>query len=94
MTTTAERHDAHQLVERLPADQLSTVVRFMEFLLLDPISRSLAIAPVDDEPLTGEEAEALEKSKEWFRHNQGIPHDEVLAEFGLTAEDFPLNRKS
>ena len=65
------------------------MIRFLEFLLLDPVSRSLATAPLDDEPLTEEEIRATEVSREWFRHNQGIAHEEVLAEFGLKPEDVP-----
>ncbi len=92
MRTLGEKEHAHELIERLPVDRISTVVRFMEFMLLDPVSRSLAIAPIDDEPLTEEEVRAIEASKEWLRHNKGISHEEVLAEFGLRPEDFPLKR--
>ena len=92
MSTVAEKEHAHELIERLPVDQISTVVRFMEFMLLDPVSRSMATAPMDDEPITEDEIRAIEASKEWFRHNQGISHEEVLAEFGLRPEDFPLKR--
>ncbi len=91
MSTLAEKEHAHELIERLPVDQISTVVRFIEFMLLDPVSRSLAAAPMDDEPVTEEEVQAVDASKEWFRHNRGIPHEEVLAEFGLKPEDFPLD---
>jgi hypothetical protein len=66
-------------------------VRFLEFLTLDPVSRSLAIAPVEEEPLTSQEEQALNASKEWFNPNQGIPHEEILAEFGLMPHD-PPNR--
>lgn len=64
-----------------------TAIRFLEFMMLDPVSRSLATAPVDEEPLTEEEEQALNASKEWFKHNQGIPHEEILAEFGLKSDD-------
>lgn len=89
MNAVFEKQHAHNLIERLEGPQLVTVVRFIEFMMLDPLSRSLATAPVDDEPLTAEEEQALEASKEWFRHNPGIPHDEILAEFGLTPDSFP-----
>ena len=92
MNVPAEKEHAHELIERLPVDRISTVVRFMEFMLLDPVSRSLATALVDDESVTEEEARAIEASEEWLRHNIGIPHEEVLAEFGLKPEDFPLKR--
>ena len=90
MSTPAEKEHAHELIERLPVDRIPTVVRFMEFMLLDPVSRSLATAPLDDEPTTEEESRAIVASKEWLRHNEGIRHEEVLAEFGLNPEDFPL----
>jgi len=82
-STLAEKEHAHELLERLPVDRIATVVRFMEFMLLDPVSRSLATAPMDDEPLTEEEIRAIDASKEWFRHNKGISHEAVLADFGL-----------
>jgi hypothetical protein len=39
--------------------------------LLDPVSRAIANAPVDDEPLTAAEEKALEESREWSKHNKG-----------------------
>jgi hypothetical protein len=56
-------------------------------MILDPVARSLATAPVDDEPLTEEEGQALNASKECFGRNRGTPHEEILAEFGLTPDD-------
>ena len=94
MSTPIEKQHAHELIERIPGSQISTVVRFMEFTLLDPVSRSLATSPIDDEPLTEDEIRATEASREWFRHNKGIPHEEVLAEFGLKPGDFPLKPDS
>ena len=76
----------------MPAAQIDVVVRFLEFILLDPVSRSIATAPVDDEPLTADEEQALDRADAWLeqRGGRGIPHEEVLAEFGLTTKDFPL----
>jgi hypothetical protein len=85
---TADKQHAHQLLDRLNASQLPTAVRFLEFMLLDPLSRALATAPYDDEPLSDAGRRAIDEASEWFQHNQGIPHEEVLAEFGLTREDF------
>lgn len=87
MNTVLDKQHAHELIERLEDSQVVTAVRFLEFMMLDPVSRSLATAPVDDEPLTEEEEQALNVSKEWFKHNQGIPHEEILAEFGLKPDD-------
>ncbi|HXE15532.1 MAG TPA: hypothetical protein VN633_25655 [Bryobacteraceae bacterium] len=87
MNTDHDKQHAHELIERLEESQVVTVVRFLEFMMLDPVSRCLMTAPVDDEPLTIKEEHALNTSKDWFRHNQGIPHEEILAEFGLKPDD-------
>jgi hypothetical protein len=91
MDTPTEKEHVHELIERLGPTQIATAARFLEFMLLDPVSRSIATAPLDDEPLTKEDVESIEASKEWFRNNKGIPHEEILAEFGLSPEGFPWN---
>jgi hypothetical protein len=58
-------------------------------MMLEPVSRSLVTAAIDDEPLTEDGVEALSTSKEWFKHHPGNPHDEILAEFGLKPHDYP-----
>jgi hypothetical protein len=84
-----EKQHAHELIEQLPPHQLSAVVGLLE-AIIDPVSRKLAAAPIDDEPETEEEHRAVEQSKEWLRQHggKGIPHEEVLQDFGLTTEDF------
>jgi hypothetical protein len=84
--TVDEKQQAHELIDRLPPTQLSAVVGLLE-AMLDPVSRAIANAPIDDEPLTAEEEKALDESREWFKHNQGIPHEQVLAELGITQEE-------
>jgi hypothetical protein len=92
MEAISAKQHAHQLIDRLQETQISTAVRFLEFILLDPVARSMAAAPVDDERLTAEDEQALSRADAWLkaRGGRGIPHEEVLAEFGLTMEDFPL----
>jgi hypothetical protein len=83
------KHHAHELIERLAPTQVSAVVGVLE-AILDPVSRAIANAPVDDEPESEEEHKAVADSKAWFdqRKGQGIAHEEVLADFGLTPDDF------
>jgi hypothetical protein len=82
------KEQAHELIERLAPRQVSAVVDLLE-AMLDPVSRAIANAPADDEAETNEEREAVAKSKAWFQNQQGngIPHEEVLADFGLTPRD-------
>jgi hypothetical protein len=84
-----EKRHAHELIEQLPAHQLSAVVGLLE-AMVDSVSRKLAAAPIDDEPETEEERRAVEESKAWLRRRggKGIPHEEMLRDFGLSTEDF------
>jgi len=84
-----EKHHAHELIEQLPPHQLSAVVGLLE-AIIDPVSRKLAAAPMDDEPETEDERLAVEQSKECLRQHggKGIPHEQVLRDFDLTSEDF------
>jgi len=88
-----EKQHAHALVERLEATQVTTAVRFLEFMLLDPVSRAITTAPVDDEPVTEAERQAVAEADEWLQHNPPIPFEDVLADFGLTPEDLEKQDK-
>jgi hypothetical protein len=81
------RQHAHELIDQLPEAQLSGLVRFLE-TIVEPVSYALANAPLDDEPFTEEDRQAVAEADEWLKHNQPIPHEEVLAEFGLTMDDW------
>jgi hypothetical protein len=59
MEAVSDRQHAHELIERLPASQIATAVLFLEFMLLDPVSRASATAQADDEPLTSADDEPL-----------------------------------
>jgi hypothetical protein len=84
---TQERRQAHAYLDRLPPEQLSAVRSLLE-AMLDPVSRAVANAPIEDEPISEEEEGAVAEAREWLKHNQPIPHEELLAEFGLTMDDF------
>jgi len=86
-----DKEHAHELVERLPASQLATAVRFLEFLLLDPVAHAVATAPCDDEPVTDEDRRRFHEGQAWFRQQsgKGISMGDVLAEFGIRPETLP-----
>jgi hypothetical protein len=87
MAPANEKQQAHDLIERLASSQISAVVHLLE-VMTDPLARSLATAPVDDEPVTAEEAREIAAARASLDRDEGIPHDKVLAEFSLTMEDF------
>jgi hypothetical protein len=87
-----EKQQAHDLIDRLAPSQVSAVVGLLQ-AMLDPVARAIANAPVDDEPVTPEEERAIARSCEWLKHNRGIPHEEVLAELGITPEEIEESQK-
>jgi len=81
-----EKQQLHELVDSLAPGQVRAVRSLLQ-AMLDPVSRAIASAPVDDEPPTTEEVQALVEAREWLRHNRPIPHEQVLAELGITQEE-------
>jgi hypothetical protein len=81
-----ESQRAQDLIKRLPPAKLSVVIALME-TILDPVKAAIENAPMDDEEITPETAAALDEAREWLKHNKGIPHEEVLAELGITKEE-------
>jgi hypothetical protein len=49
----------------------------------DPVDAALRNAPFDDEPVTEEKELAVAEAEEWFKHNEGIPHDKAMHRLGL-----------
>lgn len=80
-----EREQAHAYLDQLRPAQLSAVRSLLE-TMLDPVSASLANAPLEDEEISEEEAESAERSREWFKHNKGIPFEDVVDELGVTMD--------
>ena len=91
MEPLSEKQRAHELIERLPPSQVATAIRFLEFMLLDPVARAIATARPDDEPVTEQDRGRFHEGQAWFRQRggKGIPMKDVLAEFNLEPEDFP-----
>ena len=71
------RQHAHELIDRMPETQLSALVGLLE-TIVDPA--------IEDEEISDEEEQAVARSREWFKHNQGIPFEQVVAELGFTMD--------
>ena len=80
---TQQRQQAHELLDMLPEEKL-TVVRSLLEVMVEPLCHSLAAAPVEEEELTSETAAALGRARESLARGEGIPHEDVLREFGLS----------
>ena len=79
---TEQRQRAHALLDRLSDDQLEAVRNLLE-VMVEPLSRSLAQAGIEGEEITPETAAALDRARASLDRGEGIPHDDVLREFGL-----------
>jgi hypothetical protein len=88
MSYAQTKQQAHELIERMAPGQIFAVVTVME-TMLDPVSRAIANAPIDDEPETDAERQAVAASKAWMAEHpgQGIPFEELLSEFDVSAEE-------
>lgn len=75
----SDKQHAVELLERLGPGQLAAVVHLLETM----------ISPDEDrDTLSPAEAKAIAEADEWSKHNEPIPHEQVLAEFGLTMADW------
>ena len=76
----------------LPAEKLNTVVGLLEAMVHPgdaPLAGSLAPAPLEEDPVEEEEitveaAAALDRARASLARGEGIPHEEMLREFGVT----------
>ena len=72
---------AHELLSQLNPGKLAAVVHLLEVMIHDDEIE-------DSDTLSPAEAKAIAEADEWSKHNQPIPHEEVLAEFGLSMADW------
>ena len=79
---TQQRQQAHALLDMLPEEKLTAVRSLLE-VMVEPLSRSLASAPVEEEEVTPETAAALDRARASLARGEGIPHEDVVGEFGL-----------
>jgi len=91
MQTIFDKQHVVDLLSRLDAGQLAAVVHLLE-VMADPVAHAVASAPPDDEPVTDEDRLRFREGTSWLAQpgNKPASMDEVLAEFGLKAEDFPV----
>jgi hypothetical protein len=81
------KQEAHELIDSMGPGQVSAVVGLLK-VMLDPMARTLANAPYDDEPVSEAEACEVAAARASFARGEGISHEELLAGFGLSMEDW------
>src|ERR1051325_8563641 len=79
MLTTDDKRHAHDLLDRLGPGQFAAVVHLLETL----------VSPDEDRnTLSPSEARFITEADEWSKYHEPIPHEQVLAEFGLSMNDW------
>jgi len=81
MAPANKNQQAHQLLDQLDAGQLSAVIHLLQ-VMINPLSHSLASAPLEEEEITPETAAALDRARASLARGEGISHEEMLREFG------------
>jgi hypothetical protein len=84
---TNSKQEAHELIDSMAPGQVAAVVGLLK-IMLDPVSVALANAPIDDEPVSEEEARDIAEARAAAARGEVVSNEEVLAEFGLSPEDF------
>jgi hypothetical protein len=79
---TLERRQAHALLDMLPPEKLNAVRSLLE-VMVEPLARSLALAPVEEDEISPETAAALDRARASLANGEGIPHEEIVREFGV-----------
>jgi len=87
VASTVTKQQAYELIDLMAPGQVSAVVGLLK-VMLDPVSVALANAPYDDEPVSEEEARDIAEARASYARGEVVSNEEVLAEFGLTTEDF------
>jgi hypothetical protein len=78
MTT---KESLHRLVDAIPDSGLDAAERVLT-PLADPMLLALTYAPLDDEPITDEDRDAINDAREEHRRGETIGHAEALREPG------------
>jgi hypothetical protein len=77
-----KKQHAHQLLDQLDPGQFAAVVHLLE-VMTAPLSRSLDLAPVEEEEITPETAGALDRARGSLARGEGVAHEDIRREFGL-----------
>lgn len=83
MQQAANKDKLHSLVDALPDEQLDAALRVLAALAADPMRLSLLTAQFDDEPYTAEQQKRDMAADTRIERGEGIPHEEILKEYGL-----------
>jgi hypothetical protein len=78
----ADKQHAYQLIDQLDPGQLAAVTRLLE-VIVDPVTRSINRAPVEEEAISPELAAMLDRARASIERGDGVRHEDLLRELGF-----------
>ena len=78
-----QRRQAHAMLDMLAPEKLHVVRNLLE-VMVEPLERALALAPVEDDELTPETVAALEAARTSLDRGEGVAYEEIRRELGLS----------
>lgn len=84
--STSEKERLHRLIDGLPASELRTAERFLEYLQhvgSASLYRQLMAASTDDEPESPEEAAAIREGLADIRSGRSVSHEDLKRELDM-----------
>jgi hypothetical protein len=72
-----------ELIDRIPENDIVSAQRVLEHLTRSASFRAAMSAPIDDEPVTADDVEAIALSQRDVQEGRVVSHDDVLREFGI-----------
>ncbi len=67
------RQTLHELIDRIPEEELAAAQRFLEYLAVSPAYRAALSAPLDDEPVTPGDAVRYRADARGTEHRKSCP---------------------
>jgi hypothetical protein len=80
-----ERQEAHALLDMLTAEKLNAVRSLLE-VMVEPLARALASAPMEEEEITHETAAALNRARGSLARGQASPTRKYSGSSGSSSE--------
>ncbi len=80
------RERLHRLVDALPDEEVRTAERYLQYLAdigSDPLLRTIAEAPYDEEPESEEERTAVQEAREAYARGDVVTTEELRRELGI-----------
>ena len=80
------KNNLHDLIDKLPDTEAESARRFLEFLIAQADKvyiQALREMPIDDEPLTDEDLNAIKDSREDIKAGRTQTLSEVMQDLGL-----------